>query len=169
MHAAGQLSGQALREAEDRAILDALELQRAVGIDVFTDGEYRPASWLSDLADAVDGFDSGGFLLQQRGASGQVQGSGQIAVVAPLRQRRRLTEHEVPFLKAHAPGPFKVTIPSPTNFAYLSFQPGLSDRSEARDADTQGAARRPKGRGLGHGDRVYGRTRSRRVALPGSP
>ncbi len=37
--AAGRLNPDALREIEDQAILDALELQREVGLDVFTDGE----------------------------------------------------------------------------------------------------------------------------------
>jgi 5-methyltetrahydropteroyltriglutamate--homocysteine methyltransferase len=137
-HAVGQLSDEALRQAEDRAILGALELQRAVGLDVFTDGEYRRASWLSDLAEAVAGFGPGGFRLHQRSESGYVQGSGSIAVVGPLKQQRRLTEGEVRFLKAHAPGPFKITIPSPTNFAYLCYQPGISDRFYASSSELLG-------------------------------
>jgi 5-methyltetrahydropteroyltriglutamate--homocysteine methyltransferase len=134
-HTAGRLSDDVLREAEDRAILDALELQQEVGLDVYTDGEYRRASWLSDMADAVAGFGPGGFRMRQQSESGQVQGSGSIAVVGPLRQQRRLTEQEVQFLKAHAPGPFKITIPSPTNFAYLCYEPGISDRFYASSAE----------------------------------
>ena len=45
-----------LRRVEDRAIADALEMQRRVGIEVYTDGEMRRDAWMSDLADAVDGF-----------------------------------------------------------------------------------------------------------------
>ena len=43
-HAAGRSSLEQLRDIEDRAILEALEMQRQAGIDVFTDGEYR-RSW----------------------------------------------------------------------------------------------------------------------------
>jgi len=39
-----------------RAILEALEMQRQVGIDVYTDGELRRGSWLTDMAEAVEGF-----------------------------------------------------------------------------------------------------------------
>jgi len=45
-----------LRRVEDRAIATALEMQRQVGIDVYTDGEMRRDAWMSDLVDAVDGF-----------------------------------------------------------------------------------------------------------------
>ncbi len=40
----GRVSAEQLREAEDKAILKGLDLQREVGIDVYTDGEYR-RSW----------------------------------------------------------------------------------------------------------------------------
>src|ERR1051325_8025827 len=54
--AAGRISPDQLREVEDRAILTALELQRQVGLDVLSDGEYRRGSWAGDFADAVDGY-----------------------------------------------------------------------------------------------------------------
>lgn len=46
----------ALREVEDAAIRDALDLQRAVGLEVYTDGEIRRGAWMTDVADAIDGF-----------------------------------------------------------------------------------------------------------------
>jgi methionine synthase II (cobalamin-independent) len=55
-YANGQLGLEALRQAEDSAVLEALELQRDAGLEIFTDGEYRCGSWLTDLADAVEGF-----------------------------------------------------------------------------------------------------------------
>src|SRR5947207_6915732 len=54
--AQGRLSPDQLREIEDRAILTALDLQRQVGLDVLSDGEYRRSSWAGDFADAVDGY-----------------------------------------------------------------------------------------------------------------
>lgn len=62
-HAAGTLSADELRTREDAAILDALELQRQVGIDVCTDGEFRRTSWMSDMMDSVEGFTEGGIKL----------------------------------------------------------------------------------------------------------
>ena len=41
----GKLSEKALYEIEDASILKALELQRAAGMDVLSDGEYRRAPY----------------------------------------------------------------------------------------------------------------------------
>ena len=54
--AAGRLPPEQLRLMEDRAILDALDKQREIGIDIFSDGELRRGSWLTDMAEAVEGF-----------------------------------------------------------------------------------------------------------------
>jgi 5-methyltetrahydropteroyltriglutamate--homocysteine methyltransferase len=54
--AEGKLSIDQLREAEDRAILAALEMQRQAGLQIFTDGEFRRGTWLGDMAEAVEGF-----------------------------------------------------------------------------------------------------------------
>src|SRR3712207_1114583 len=117
-HADGKLTLEELREREDRAILEALELQRQAGVDVYTDGELRRASWMSDMLESVEGFVEGGIKLT----------GAQWAVGSRLRQVRRLTAHEVPFLQEHAPGPFKVTVPSAMTFAYLFYEPGVTDR-----------------------------------------
>ena len=69
-HEDGRLSADALRAAEDRAILDALAMQREVGLDVFMDGELRRFSWLSDMAEAVEGFVGHRSVLHWRGPGG---------------------------------------------------------------------------------------------------
>jgi 5-methyltetrahydropteroyltriglutamate--homocysteine methyltransferase len=126
--AAGRITAERLREIENRAILDVLELQRSTGIEVLTDGEYRRSGWMGDMAEAVAGFVPGGFSLPQQSEGESWQTSAVLAVGERLRQHHRLTSHESGFLLRHAGGPCKITIPSPTNFAYLCFQPGLSDR-----------------------------------------
>lgn len=52
----GRLGADELRGVEDRAILGALDRQRAAGVSVFTDGEFRRTGFQSDLIEAVDGF-----------------------------------------------------------------------------------------------------------------
>ena len=47
----GALSDDELREREDAAILAALGRQRDVGLEVFTDGEFRRGSWITDMAE----------------------------------------------------------------------------------------------------------------------
>ena len=51
-----RISQDQLKEIEDRAILAALEMERQVGIDVLTDGEYRRHDWVGDFTSSVDGY-----------------------------------------------------------------------------------------------------------------
>ena len=37
----GNLTPERLKEVEDRAVLAALERQKSIGVDIFTDGEFR--------------------------------------------------------------------------------------------------------------------------------
>lgn len=134
-YAEGRLGLEELRKIEDRAILDALELQRRVGLDVFSDGEFRRGGWMTDVAEAVEGFVPERVGIRWRGPGGGVEGSLAHVVGARLRQVRRLTAHESAFLKARAPGPVKMTMPSPSVFMLLSFKPRLTDRFYAARAD----------------------------------
>lgn len=134
-HGEGRLVLKALCAEEDRAILQALEGQRRVGIDVFTDGEMRRASWLTDMAEAVEGFVSARVALEWKGPGGGVEGSTANAVGAKLRKVRKLSGHEVPFLKKNAAGPFKVTLPAPSNFMLASFKTGITEEFYPTHAD----------------------------------
>ena len=134
-HAAGELPLEQLRTAEDRAILQALEKQRQLGLDVVTDGEMRRGSWLTDMADAVDGFVSDRVPLEWKGPGGGVEGSTAHAAGAKLRKQRKMTGHEVPFLKKNARVPFKVTLPAPSNFMLASFKTGITDKFYPTHAD----------------------------------
>ena len=134
-HADGRLGRDDLRAAEDRAILEALELQRQVGLDVVSDGEFRRGSWLTGMAEAVDGFVPEGIIVQWHGPGGGAEASTARVVGSRLTQKHRLTGHEVSFLKAHARGPFKVTVPTPSSFVLVSFKPGLTDRWYPTRAD----------------------------------
>jgi 5-methyltetrahydropteroyltriglutamate--homocysteine methyltransferase len=127
--AAGQITLEELRVIEDVAISDALEMQREVGLDVFTDGELRRAGWLTDLAEAVDGFvpDRVPLTWHREGRDETELSIGQV-VGATLRPKRRVTRYETSFLEQHAPGPFKITMPSPSVFMHIGYKPGLTDR-----------------------------------------
>src|SRR5437867_3785242 len=127
-HGVGQLTGAELRSIEDSAILHALEKQRDVGLDIFTDGEMRRGSWLTDMAEAVDGFVPQKVELQWKGPGGGREGSTLRAAGATLKKTRKLNAHELPFLKKHAPGPFKVTVPAPSTFLLASYKAGVTDR-----------------------------------------
>ena len=112
---AGRTTLEDLRAIEDEAILEVFELQKEAGIEVFTDGEFRRQSWTTDQYDAVEGFAAEypkNELVKPDGRKVMVQFHTK-PVVGKLRKLRRLTEHESSFLLQHAPGPFKVTMPTP--------------------------------------------------------
>src|SRR6202046_206282 len=89
-HAAGKISLEELRRREDQAILAALDKQRAIGLDVLSDGELRRGSWLTDMADAVEGFVSEKVSLDWKGPGGGAEGSTAQVAGARLRKARKL-------------------------------------------------------------------------------
>src|SRR5215472_1666162 len=123
----GALPEPELRAIEDREIAAVLAKQREIGLDIFTDGELRRAGWLTEMADAVDGFVQQRVELEWKGPGGGREPSIAFAAGAKLRQRRQLTANEVPFLKRNAAGPFKVTVPAPSNFLVASYKEGVTD------------------------------------------
>ena len=128
----GNLTPERLKEVEDRAVLAALERQKSIGVDIFTDGEFRRTGFQNDMVEVVDGFVSTGSpavvrIWQGPGGKPQEQGTRQV-VGAKLRQTRRLTGNQTPFVMANAPGPVKVTVPSPSQFPAISFQAGITDQ-----------------------------------------
>lgn len=134
-HTQGRMGEDALRDIEDRAILQAFEGQRKAGVGIYTDGELRRGSWLTDMADAVEGFVADKVTLEWKGPGGGAEGSTAQVVGAKLRKTRRLTGHELPLLKKSAPGPFKITLPAPSNFMVASFKRGITDQFYPTHAD----------------------------------
>jgi 5-methyltetrahydropteroyltriglutamate--homocysteine methyltransferase len=117
-----------LREREDQAITDVFEQQLRIGIDILSDGEMRRASWLTDMAEAVEGFVPQRIVLEWKGPGGGPEGSTALAAGAKLKKIRKLTAHEVPFAKKHSHAPFKVTVPAPSNFLIASYKAGITDQ-----------------------------------------
>ena len=134
-YAQGRMALDDLQAAEDKAILTALEKQRSIGIEILSDGELRRGSWLTDMAEAVEGFVPQKVEIDWKGPGGGLEGSTANAVGAKLRKTKKLAARELPFLKRYAPGPFKITLPAPSNFLVPSYKPGLTDRFYPTHAD----------------------------------
>jgi 5-methyltetrahydropteroyltriglutamate--homocysteine methyltransferase len=134
-YASGKSTQDELRAAEDRAILQTFEGERRAGLPIYTDGELRRGSWLTDMADAVEGFVPDKVMLDWKGPGGGSEGSTAQVVGAKLRKVRKMAAHELPFLKKSAPGPFKITLPSPSNFMVSSYKRGITDRFYPSHAD----------------------------------
>ena len=127
-YAHGRIDVRALREQEDDAIRRAVARQQQIGLDVFTDGEMRRGSWLTGMADSVDGFESDSVLLEWHGPGGGQEKTTARIVGSILRKRRLLTGDEVPLMKVLGAVPFKITVPAPSNFVPTGFKPGVTDR-----------------------------------------
>jgi len=120
-----------LRALEDRHILRVLERQKDLGFDIFTDGEFRRLHFMSDFLDAVEGFDMSGAVARMwKGEEEKKAPVSRITgiVTRKLKQIRRITAHEVEFMKKHCPGAIKMTLPSATQFPAISFQYGITDK-----------------------------------------
>ncbi len=127
---AGALPLADLRAAEDRAIAAALALQREAGLQIFTDGELRRETLFSVITDAVDGFIAA--RLWRGGAAPGLPDAAappEKVIAGPLRRLFRLTRLEVAFLRRQAPGPIKVTLPSPVAVMHALYRPGISERA----------------------------------------
>lgn len=120
-----------LREIEDRAIRAVLQRQAEVGLPVFTDGEFRRRTFMSDFNDSVEGLDEGEAVARDwKGVAAPVSRVSGVAV-AKIRQVRRLARHEAEFLLAEAPGPVKITLPSANQFPAIAFKRGVSEAAYA--------------------------------------
>lgn len=129
---AGNLMRDGLTEIEDQAILRALQRQRSSGVDIYTDGEFRRTGFQNDMVEAVEGFvasEQPAVVRTWYGPGGEPREQGTRQVVAgKLQQMGRLTGLQSAFLKEHAPGQIKMTVPSPSQFPAISFLQGTTDR-----------------------------------------
>jgi 5-methyltetrahydropteroyltriglutamate--homocysteine methyltransferase len=127
---AARASGTPLRRIEDQCILKLLAKQKALGFQIFTDGEMRRRNFMSELTDAVDGFDMEDAIARDWDAAQEKPKVASVTGVVNKRLRRMhpLTERELPFLKLHSPGDIKVPLPSATQFPAIAFKRGVTDK-----------------------------------------
>jgi 5-methyltetrahydropteroyltriglutamate--homocysteine methyltransferase len=135
---AGRLTAGQLSEIEDRAVLAALDLQRAAGLRVFTDGEFRRANFMANLMETVGGLvpvdrETSFQPAWHRGPDGHrprpAADTDLPAVAVGERLYRKVAQQtvEAAFLIKHSPGQFKITMASPTMGAQL-WGPGVTDK-----------------------------------------
>lgn len=119
-----------LRSMEDQYILKALAKQKELGYQIFTDGELRRRNFMSELTDAVDGFDLEDSIARDWDAAREKPAVASVTGIVnrKLKRMHPLTERELPFLKLHSPGDIKVMLPSPTQFPAIAFKSGITDK-----------------------------------------
>ncbi len=114
----GEVSEADQRAAEDAAVLQAIELQEAVGLDVITDGEMRRTSWIATVRGPLTGFSMipGGPGWQWQGTERAAQWSSTPFpfVTERIAVQGDLTQSEYAFLKQHARARTKYCMPAPS-------------------------------------------------------
>jgi 5-methyltetrahydropteroyltriglutamate--homocysteine methyltransferase len=112
-HEANQLSDPEFKAVEDRAVDEAIEMQKRAGVEVLTDGELRRYAFFGHLIDAVEGFDKlGGWAIPFRNEKGDEMVLPRPVVVSKLHRKRPLCAEEFTYLRARTDHPAKTTIVS---------------------------------------------------------
>jgi len=107
----GQISHAEFKSLEDRAVDQAVELQKGAGLDVLTDGEMRRYAFYGHLIDAVEGFDKyGGWAIPFRNERGEELVQPRPVVVSKLRRKRPLCAEEFTYVRARTSHTAKTTI-----------------------------------------------------------
>jgi 5-methyltetrahydropteroyltriglutamate--homocysteine methyltransferase len=136
-----ETTSQQLTTLEDRHILRVLARQKEAGLRIFTDGEFRRGGFMSGFYDSVEGLDNKADIARAwKGvptAPKGILGAGTIAgvVTGKIRQTKRLTKHEIDFLKQHSPGDIKMTLPTANQFPAIIYKKGMSEKAYATRSD----------------------------------
>src|SRR5437773_5964106 len=125
----GSLSAQALRDAEDRFIRDAVALQERVGLEVITDGEYRRVIYFGHFPAAVSGFTEMDAEITFQDARGGAMTYRTPVVTGKLARRHGIATDEFEFVRGLTTRTPKVTLPSPCSQHAFRWREGVSERA----------------------------------------
>jgi 5-methyltetrahydropteroyltriglutamate--homocysteine methyltransferase len=142
------VGGDHLEEAQDDATRLAISDMERAGIDIVTDGEQRRESYSNRFATALEGvdIDNPGVALDRTGHENPVP-----RVVGAVARRHPVEVRDVEFLRAHARGRIKITLPGPFTMtqqaqndhyddpAELALAYAAAINEEARDLKAAGA------------------------------
>jgi 5-methyltetrahydropteroyltriglutamate--homocysteine methyltransferase len=139
-HKQGELSEAGLREVEDRAAAENIQMQRAAGIDVFTDGEVRRTNWMTGILESIGGMtevETPAVLWHRE--DGEMPPTDETdfvmtTAVAKVYRKNKLTNVEAEYMASQTPGQFKVTMMSAAMGAMV-WRPDLSAAAYPSPAD----------------------------------
>jgi 5-methyltetrahydropteroyltriglutamate--homocysteine methyltransferase len=137
-HAEGRIDDEALRAVEDEAIRDVVRMQREVGLQTATDGEFRRASWHMDFIYQLDGVSKapGNLSVQFRNEEGTIEFTpAALHIDGKLGVSRTIFGEDFSFLQSVVEGQTpKLTIPSPSMVHYRGGRAAI-DESVYPDLD----------------------------------
>ncbi len=127
-HKTGELPPGAFKQIEDRAVDQCIAIQEGCGVDIVADGEMRRNVFSSQLAEAAEGFRAiEGNSVDWFTMEGKIDTSPvTVGLVERIRMKRSLSAEEYVYLRAGTALATKMTLPSPTMYAYF-WVPGVSE------------------------------------------
>src|SRR5436309_13902623 len=136
--AAGKIDGARLREVEDTAIADVVAMQRDVGLQSATDGEFRRASWHMDFIYQIGGISKapGNLAVKFHNPAGDIEFTpAALHVGSKIHMAKTIFEEDFTYLKSLAgSSTAKLTIPSP-NMVHYRGGPAAIDPAVYPDAE----------------------------------
>src|SRR5258708_17012832 len=132
-HEASRLPAEELRRIEDAAIRDVVRMQKEIGLQGVTDGEFRRGSWHMDFLYQIGGVAKTDqkLRIQFRNEAGPVEAAlGAFRIGGKLTFDRTIFAEDFAYLKSVAPSGAvaKLTIPSPSILHYPR-GPAVIDRA----------------------------------------
>ena len=120
--AAGRITVQQLRAAEDAAIADVVAMQQRAGLQSATDGEFRRASWHMDFIYQIGGISKapGNLAVKFHNPAGDIEFTpAALHVGSKIHMAKTIFEEDFTYLKSLAgSSTAKLTIPSPNMVHY---------------------------------------------------
>jgi 5-methyltetrahydropteroyltriglutamate--homocysteine methyltransferase len=131
---AGRMSAEDLRAAEDDAIREIVQMQRDVGLQSATDGEFRRGSWHMDFIYQLGGIEkvAGDIKVKFRNADGEVDFTpAAIAVTHKVHLDHTIFAEDFEFLKGTVDEGVtpKLTLPSPNMVHYRGGRAALDPKA----------------------------------------
>ena len=137
--AAGKISAEELRAVEDRAVLEAVALQREVGLRSVSDGEFRRATWHMDFVYQIGGISkaAGSLVSTFHNEGGDITFTPDaIRVDRPVTMDKTIFGPDFAFLQSIAGESVpKLTIPAPSMVHYRSGIRAVAGESVYPDAE----------------------------------
>jgi 5-methyltetrahydropteroyltriglutamate--homocysteine methyltransferase len=128
-HAAGRITDQELRAVEDDAIGEVVAMQRDVGLQTATDGEFRRASWHMDFIYRLGGVSRAPehLKVQFRNPTGTIEfTSAALKIDGKVRLEQTIFGEDFQVLRSMVTGATpKLTIPSPNMVHYRGGQAAI--------------------------------------------
>ena len=119
---AGKIDATQLRVVEDEAISDVVQMQREVGLQSATDGEFRRASWHMDFIYQLGGISKapGNLAVKFRNPSGAIEFTpAALHIGSKIKLDKTIFADDFAYLQSVVKGATpKLTIPSPNMVHY---------------------------------------------------